>query len=311
MMYGYARCSIKEGSQDVENQRRKLKKLGVNESEIFLDCEYKRTVEDAQLDRLLSSVCEGDTIVVTEVSRLTLSVRRLCEIIEFVREMRLELIIGTVRIDCRKSPDPMTDGMLTMAGVFADLDYKIAAQRIKAGMETAKLEGKKAGRPATTMDNLPVVFLRNYPRYERGELTQEGLAKKCGVTRQTISKYIKILKQIEDSILKHEIDKDIESAKAEYMRELNRLRNIKNWTNEELKAEAKNEETDVEQDGISDFTPATKELRRRQRKLEKKLAERERRESMVSGIEESDDMQIEPFEFESTDTTLDLSEFDV
>ena len=35
MVYGYARCSTNEKRQDIDRQKRELKKLGVKEKDIF------------------------------------------------------------------------------------------------------------------------------------------------------------------------------------------------------------------------------------------------------------------------------------
>lgn len=45
----------------------------------------------------------GDTIIVLEVSRLARSTQQLCEIIDRVREKRLQLVIvGSITLDCRE-----------------------------------------------------------------------------------------------------------------------------------------------------------------------------------------------------------------
>ena len=195
MLYGYARCSTNESKQDIERQRRELKKLGVKENNIYFEYESGMKVERAQLNRLIEAVKPLDTIAATEVSRLTRSTKQLCEIIEFAKKKKLELIIGTFRVDCRKELDPMTDGMLKMMGVFAEMERSMLSQRVKSGMENAKAKGAVIGRPFTTVDNLPQSFLKHYPKYAEKQITQEELARLCDTSRQSISKYIRIYKQ--------------------------------------------------------------------------------------------------------------------
>ena len=148
-----------------------------------------------QLERLLAVVQEGDTIVTTEVSRLTRSTKQLCEIIDIAKSKKLKLIIGGFIVDCTNDEiDPMTDGMLKMMGVFAEMERAMTRQRVKSGMENAKTKGVVLGRPTTTIDNLPPSFIRHYLKYMKKEITQEELGKLCGITRQSVSKYIKIYK---------------------------------------------------------------------------------------------------------------------
>ena len=193
MLYGYARCSTNEEKQDIDRQRRELKKLGIKDSEIFLEYESGTKADRVQLNRLLTTIQPGDSIATTEVSRLTRSTKQLCDIIELAKEKRLELIIGTFKVDCRHGLDPMTDGMLKMMGVFAEMERNIISQRVKSGMDNARAKGAKIGRPALTTENLPNSFLKHYPKYTAKQITQEELARLCGITRQSVSKYIKIL----------------------------------------------------------------------------------------------------------------------
>ena len=53
----------------------------------------------------------------------TRSTKQLCEIIEVAKARRLKLIIGTFVVDCSGTLDPMTDGMLKMMGVFAEIVF--------------------------------------------------------------------------------------------------------------------------------------------------------------------------------------------
>jgi DNA invertase Pin-like site-specific DNA recombinase len=195
MMYGYARCSTNESRQDIDRQIRELQKLGIKKADLYLEYENGTKTDREQLNRLLAVIQSGDTIVATEVSRLTRSTKQLCEIIDFAKDRKLELIIGTFTVDCRKELDPMTDGMLKMMGVFAEMERNMISQRVKSGMENARVKGAAIGRPMTTIDNLPASFLKYYPKYLAKEVNQSELARLCGMTRQSIYKYIRIYMQ--------------------------------------------------------------------------------------------------------------------
>ena len=71
-------------------------------------------------------------IIATEVSRFTRSTLQLCEIIEFVKKNHIKLVLGTFEVDCSKELDPMTEGMLKMMGVFAELERNMISQRVKS-----------------------------------------------------------------------------------------------------------------------------------------------------------------------------------
>ena len=121
MIYGYARCSTDEVKQQIDRQVRELIELGATKETIYLEYESGTKTDRVELGKLLKVVKEGDTIVTTEVSRITRSTKQLCEIIELVQVKHLKLVIGAFVVDCSKGElDPMTEGMLKMMGVFAE-----------------------------------------------------------------------------------------------------------------------------------------------------------------------------------------------
>ena len=171
MIYGYARCSTNEELQDINRQIRELKQLGAAEESIYR--EYESGMKN--------------------VSRITRSTKQLCEIIEFVKEKHIKLVLGSFVVDCIKELDPMTEGMLKMMGVFSELERNIISQRVKSGMQNAKAKGVTIGRPATSEDRIPSIFFKYYPKYKRAEINKAEFARLCSVSYPTIFKYIAIV----------------------------------------------------------------------------------------------------------------------
>ena len=193
MIYGYARCSTNEELQDINRQIRELKQLGAAEESIYREYESGMKNDRVELQRLLSAVEAGDTIVATEVSRITRSTKQLCEIIELAKDRHIKLVLGSFVVDCTKELDPMTEGMLKMMGVFSELERNIISQRVKSGMQNAKAKGVPIGRPATSEDRIPSSFFKYYPKYKRGEINKAEFARLCSVSYPTIFKYIALV----------------------------------------------------------------------------------------------------------------------
>lgn len=87
----------------------------------------------------------------------------------------------------------MTEGMIKMMGVFAELERNIISQRVKSGMENAKAKGKAIGRHKTTKDNLPKIFIKNYEKYKNGQITKMDLSRLSEISYPTVYKYINIM----------------------------------------------------------------------------------------------------------------------
>ncbi len=193
MVYGYARCSTNEELQDINRQVRELLQLGVPHTNIYREYESGMKTNRVELNRLINTVKSGDTIISTEVSRITRSTKQLCEIIEFAKDRHIKLVLGTFVVDCTKELDPMTEGMLKMMGVFSELERNMISQRVKSGMQNAKAKGRKIGRPATTAEDIPSVFYKHYPKYKKGEINKAEFSRLCELSYPTIYKYLKLV----------------------------------------------------------------------------------------------------------------------
>ena len=199
MIYGYARCSTSEEKQDIDRQKRELIELGVSEDKyIYWEYESGRNENRSEFSKLLDILKEGDTVATTEVSRLTRSTKHLCEILQVVKDKRLLLNIGgSFIVDCSKGEvDPMTEGMVKMWGVFAEMERNIISQRVKSGMRNAAAKGKRIGRPQTTSETLPDKFWKYYQMYLDKQINMSEMARILNCSRTTTYKYVNLVKKI-------------------------------------------------------------------------------------------------------------------
>ena len=191
--WGYARCSTNEDKQDINRQIRELKAAGADE--VVFEYEHGDAKVKRNLQLLLDSAKEGDTIITLEVSRLSRSTQQLCQIIDSIKDKHLRLIIvGSITIDCRKGEiDPMSRAFLEMAGVFSSLELAMIRTRIRSGMANSKAKGRKLGRKPTTKDDIPAIFYKHYPALMAGTMNVSEMARVCGLSRPTVYKYIRLV----------------------------------------------------------------------------------------------------------------------
>lgn len=71
LIYGYARCSTNESRQDIDRQLRELRAGGATDKTIYFEYVSGIKMDRPELQKLLDVVQEGDTILATEVSRIT------------------------------------------------------------------------------------------------------------------------------------------------------------------------------------------------------------------------------------------------
>jgi DNA invertase Pin-like site-specific DNA recombinase len=176
----------------VERQKRELRAMGAEE--IYWEYESGTKVYRPELAKVLAHIQSGDSLVVTEVSRITRSVKQLCEVLELAKVKKFKLVLGSYVIDCSQNEiDAMTEAMLKMMGVFAELEQRMTVDRIKSGLANARAKGKQLGRPRISMNDLPPKVKEMWPLYKGGFLSKTDFANVCGVSRPTIYNYIALL----------------------------------------------------------------------------------------------------------------------
>lgn len=188
--HGYARCSTNETRQDIDRQIRELRAAGA--TRIWTDYEHGDAVSKEQQEAMWEAARPGDTVIVTEATRIARSVRQLCDVMAIVREKRLRLqIIGSICLDCRTdAPDPMTVAFLQISGVFAELELAMIRARVRSGVANARAKGKHIGRPPVTAEGIPDSFFRYFARYQSGEINMSELARLAQISRPTAYRYV-------------------------------------------------------------------------------------------------------------------------
>lgn len=196
-VYGYCRCSTNEKKQDINRQIRELKELGATDTTIYKEYISGASTKKPEWEKLLQAIQEGDTIVVTEVSRISRSTKQLCGIIELIQQRKLKLVIkNSVTIDCTGGTlDPMTKAFIQMSGVFAELEKDIISQRVKSGVANAKANGKRVGRPKLTEQHVKenTKFMDCYKLWKEGRINKVQIRQLTSLSRTTIDKYIQAL----------------------------------------------------------------------------------------------------------------------
>lgn len=197
-VYGYCRCST-EDKQDASRQERELIEIGADA--VFTEYISGLTENKKKLQMIFNIIQPGDTLMVTELSRLTRSTRQLCDIIETVKQKQIRLIIkDSITIDCTSGAlDPMTAAFLQITGVFAELERNMISERTKSGMKNARAKGKQIGRPHTTLDDLPKHFYLDYEYIKNGRMNRIDTAADLKISRPTLNKYIKLYSIIDEA----------------------------------------------------------------------------------------------------------------
>ena len=147
----YLRASKNE--QTIENQRIELERVAAAKGwkviAIFKDegmsGAFGREVR-AQYDAMLKQGVQAkfDVVLAWDVSRLSRSLVDLVTTLDELHACGIDLYLHQQAID---TTTPAGKAMFQMCGVFAEFERGILSERVKAGLNRARADGKTLGRP--------------------------------------------------------------------------------------------------------------------------------------------------------------------
>jgi predicted site-specific integrase-resolvase len=146
---GYARVS--SAGQNPDSQIDALKKAGCGR--IFSDRMTGSRMERPGWDRLMDYVRAGDTLVVTELSRMTRSLLNLLETAQVLKQRQIHLVSLRENIDTGTATGRC---FLSMMGAIHQMERELRAERAAAGRASARARGKTGGRPRTDAAKWPM-----------------------------------------------------------------------------------------------------------------------------------------------------------
>ena len=139
MLIGYARVSTND--QETATQVAALKTAGCER--IYREKASGGRWDRPELHRLLDQLRKRDVLVVWKLDRLSRSLRDVLTIMERLSEAEAGFRSLTEAID---TTTPAGRMMMQMVGAFAEFERAMLRERTKAGLESARREGRVGGR---------------------------------------------------------------------------------------------------------------------------------------------------------------------
>ena len=183
MKIGYVRVSTLE--QHEERQTVELTEKAHVEK-IFLDKLSGKDTDRPQLQAMLEFAREGDTVYVSEFSRLARSTKDLLDIVQQLKEKQVQVISLKESFD---TSTPAGELAMTMFAAIATFERKIMLERQREGIALAKAQGKYRGRKEVKK---PASWQELVIKYKCREIASVSeLVRICGCSRPTIYKWLK------------------------------------------------------------------------------------------------------------------------
>jgi len=180
----YARVSTKNNGQDPETQLIALREYaqarGFDVFAEYVDVGISGAKEKRpELNRLMDHARKRrfDAVLVARFDRFARSTRHLVLALDEFNALGVDFISLSESID---TSTPMGKMVYTVIAAVAELERALIRERVVMGLQRAKAQGKRLGRPAVHLDFDELQALR-----EEG-LSFRAIAKQCGVSHPTI-----------------------------------------------------------------------------------------------------------------------------
>lgn len=194
MVIAYLRVSTEK--QFLENQKEEIIQFA-NKKSITIDKWYEETAsgclnpKERKLSLLLKRMKAGDTLIVTEISRLSRTLLEIMNILSFC--IQKEIILYSTKEGYIFQNDINSKVMGFAFGLAAEIERDLISQRTKEALARRKMEGKTLGRK---VGNSPKMGILREKKQLVLRLLKEGkshqtLAEELGVSRATIYRFIK------------------------------------------------------------------------------------------------------------------------
>lgn len=184
MKIGYARISTRE--QNFDMQINALKNAGCEK--IFQEIASGAKSERPILNNLLEQLRPGDTLIIWKLDRLGRSLKHLFDLVQALIQKNIGLCSLNDPIDTTTSQGRL---VFNIFASLAEFERDIIKERTKAGLSAARVRGRLGGRPKGISKESEATACAAEALYREGKLSVMQIAKKLGISKSTLYKYLR------------------------------------------------------------------------------------------------------------------------
>lgn len=204
--FGYIRVSTAD--QNTARQEAKMKELGIDERDIYIDHASGKDFNRPQYQNMKSRLRSGDLVYVDALDRLGRNYEAIIsEWKEITRKINADIVVleNETLFDSRKfkamnTEDSqlgslMEDQFLSLLSYVADQERKKILKRQKEGIEAARKAGKHLGRPAISLETLSkeqrATLEANFEKWQAKEIKGVEFMEMLGLKKNTFYKVVR------------------------------------------------------------------------------------------------------------------------
>jgi DNA invertase Pin-like site-specific DNA recombinase len=143
---------VSKDSQDTQNQRLAILEFARKEKRhvdhfIEMTVSSRKSMKERKIDLLVDQLDSQDTLIVSELSRMGRSVGQIITTIDMLVKKEIHFIAVKEGIRLSGTCDLKNKMMITMFGLFAEIERDLISMRTKEALAAARAKGTKLGRP--------------------------------------------------------------------------------------------------------------------------------------------------------------------
>ena len=192
---GYVRVSTTK--QDADNQRHEILEYA-NKNHLHVDdfieveISSRRDKKQRRIDELMERLKPGDTLIVSELSRLGRSTSEVIDIVNELIAKEVKFIAIKQGLNISGQHDMQSKVMVTMFSLFAELERDIISERTKAALAAKKAGGKKLGKPKGTLQESKLdPHQEQIKEFLQHGVSKSAIARMLDTSRTNLANYIK------------------------------------------------------------------------------------------------------------------------
>jgi DNA invertase Pin-like site-specific DNA recombinase len=191
---------VSTGSQDLASQKMAVLDYAQQQHftvDRFAEVQVSSRKNPAQrgIDDLLGTLAAGDRLIVSELSRLGRSLGQVIRIVDELVKQKVRFVAIKEGIRFEGKQDMQTKVMITLFGLFAEVERDLISQRTKEGLAAARAKGRLLGRPKGTLGKSKLDGKEEEIRMLLEKtVSKASIAKIVGVSRTALHHFIRTRK---------------------------------------------------------------------------------------------------------------------
>jgi len=196
-MQSLAYIRVSTDKQDLNNQRFAILDYAHKHNFkvtdfIEVQTSSRDTFKERMIDVLFERLNNGDTLIVSELSRLGRSLGQVIRIIDELIKKKVQLIAIKENLILDGVQTMQNKIMVALFGLFAEIERDLISERTKQGLQAARAKGKLLGRPKGALGKSKLDGKEEeIKRLLQLTVSKTSIAKIAGVSRPALMNFIK------------------------------------------------------------------------------------------------------------------------